>query len=807
MTAVVGEDVPGTGGHLAQRLRAAALGPRGGGTTRRRASDAFRLGLAIVGVAVSIPVMQANSAVELNLVRFLNPPPAAISWLVTSVFWLGSVGVIAVLVILGLLVPRLTAVRWTALAGVLTWGVCLLLGAVLGPAAGRPPVADLAGLNAGYPVTQLAVTIAVTATALPYLSRPLHRLVGFGVAVASLAAVVGGSALPVNALSSLALGWGVAAALHLAVGSPLGLPSAAEVAGWVSGLDVTVAGIARAPRQVWGVEQLTGRDEAGQRIELSVYGRDASDARMLAKLWRFCFYRDSGPTLILDRLQQVEHEAYLTLMAARAGVGVPGLLAAGRFGPSRDAALITRLPDGPALPEADDAALTDDTLDEILRTVLRLRRAGIAHGALGADTIILAGAGVCLRDFRRASAAAPAGRTDDDLAATLAATAVAAGVERTAAAAARVLDADAARGALVHLQRSALDPVTVDALKQHKDLLPQLRSAVAKGTGIEVPKLAELKRVSWANLLFGLGSLVGVWLIIGLLSDARGSLEAIKGASWGWVTLAFVLAQLPVVAEGWALVGSVVGQLPYGRCVALETSNTFTAMVGGEVAVFAVRVRFFQRQGYDSSAAVSSGVIASTASWIAKTVLFLIAIGFAVGNFGQQANSAAQDHSTVIWIVILVVIAAGLALALIGLVPRLRRLASRRVRPYLVSIWANVKAIAVEPRKIVYVLAGSIGSQLLVALSLGASLHAVGQQASLATIITVITLASIVGGAVPVPGGIGVVEAGMIAGLTSAGIPQDQAVAAVFIQRLFTAYLPPIWGWVTLAWMRRREYV
>jgi hypothetical protein len=67
-------------------------GPRGGGTTRRRASDAFRLGLAIVVVAVSIPVMQANSAVELSLVRFLHPPPTAISWLVTSFFWLGSPG-------------------------------------------------------------------------------------------------------------------------------------------------------------------------------------------------------------------------------------------------------------------------------------------------------------------------------------------------------------------------------------------------------------------------------------------------------------------------------------------------------------------------------------------------------------------------------------------------------------------------------------------------------------------------------------------------------------------------------------------
>jgi hypothetical protein len=38
-------------------------------------------------------------------------------------------------------------------------------------------------------------------------------------------------------------------------------------------------------------------------------------------------------------------------------------------------------------------------------------------------------------------------------------------------------------------------------------------------------------------------------------------------------------------------------------------------------------------------------------------------------------------------------------------------------------------------------------------------------------------------------------------------VPQDRAMAAVLIQRLFTAYLPPIWGWATLAWMRRREYV
>src|SRR5580704_5567723 len=741
----------------AERLRAMLLGPRGGGTTRRRASDAFRFGLAVVAVAVSIPVIRANSAVELGIVHFLNPPPAAIRWLVTAAFWLGSAGVIICLAALGVLVPRLAAVRRIALAAALTWAVCALLGEALGPAGGRPVTGALTGVDTSYPVTQLAVTIAVAATALPYLSRTFHRTVSFLVAVAVIAAVADGSALPVNAISSLLIGWGVAAAVHLAFGSPLGLPSAEEVSAGIADLNVPVGDIVRAPQQVWGVERFAGRDPDGHGVELSVYGRDAADARVLAKLWRFCFYRDSGPTLILDRIQQVEHEAYVTFMAARAGALVPEVLAVGRFGTSREAVIITRLPGGPALGEVDPAAVSDRTLDEILQTVLRLRRAGITHGALGSETILLGADGVYLRDFRSASSSPPDGRLDDDLAAVLAAVAVRFGVERTAAAAARVID------------------------------------------------VAEAKRISWVNLLFGIGSLIGIWAIFGVLADVAGSLDVIKGARWGWVALTFVLAQLPVAASAWSTIGAVTGQLPYGRCLALETSNMFTSLVGGDVAVFAVRVRFFQRQGYDSATALSSGAIASAASWIAKGVLFLAAIGFAAGEF--HAPTSSGGHQTTIWIVVGVVLAAGIAVAVITVIPRLRRLASARVRPHLVQIWADIKAIATEPRKIFYVLAGSVLSQILVALALGAALHAVGERASIATLLVVITLASMIGGAIPVPGGAGVVEAGLIAGLTGAGVPQEQAVAAVFIQRLFTAYLPPIWGWVTLAWMRRREYV
>lgn len=78
MTAVASEGVPGTRHELRQRLRSTVLGPHGGGTTRRRASDAFRLAVAVVVVLVSIPVMRANSAAELAIVRAVYPPPAAI---------------------------------------------------------------------------------------------------------------------------------------------------------------------------------------------------------------------------------------------------------------------------------------------------------------------------------------------------------------------------------------------------------------------------------------------------------------------------------------------------------------------------------------------------------------------------------------------------------------------------------------------------------------------------------------------------------------------------------------------------------
>ena len=424
----------------------------------------------------------------------------------------------------------------------------------------------------------------------------------------------------------------------------------------VRDLQVEVHGLTSMARQEWGVASFAGTDTEGRPLELAVYGRDAADAQWLRKVWRFCIYRDSGPTLVLNRLQQVEHEAYLTFLAAHAGTQVPEIVAAGRCGPAHDAALITRLPEGTRFSQIEGDAVSDDDLDGFLRSVLLLRESGISHGALSPETVLATAQGPVLRDFRRASSSAPAMRTDGDLAAAVAAVAVVAGIDRAVASTCRVLDPETIQAVLTRLQRSTLDPETVRMAQSQKGYLKTLRERLAAAAGVEVPKLVEAKRISWPNLLMVVGSLVGLWLIIGVLTEASGSLSVIRGASWGWVAAAFVLAQLPVVTGAWALTGAVMGPLPFGRCVALETSNLFTSFVGGDAAVFGVRVRFFQRQGLDAPAAISSGAIAGTASWVVKGVLFIVCLPFAVGDFHKPTSSDGGSHQDIVWIILIVVL-------------------------------------------------------------------------------------------------------------------------------------------------------
>ena len=60
------------------------------------------------------------------------------------------------------------------------------------------------------------------------------------------------------------------------------------------------------------------------------------------------------------------------------------------------------------------------------------------------------------------------------------------------------------------------------------------------------------------------------------------------------------------------------------------------------------------------------------------------------------------------------------------------------------------------------------------------------------------------GSAAPTPGGVGAVEAALIAGLITVGVPKEVAAPAVLLFRLLTLWLPVVPGWLSFTHLTRK---
>jgi uncharacterized protein (TIRG00374 family) len=85
--------------------------------------------------------------------------------------------------------------------------------------------------------------------------------------------------------------------------------------------------------------------------------------------------------------------------------------------------------------------------------------------------------------------------------------------------------------------------------------------------------------------------------------------------------------------------------------------------------------------------------------------------------------------------------------------------------------------------------------------------RAIGYDLDLAQLVLINEMVAIFAGIMPIPGGIGVTEGALTAGLIAFGIPQAPAFAAVLLYRMVTFYLPPLWGYLSLRWLQRNSYL
>ena len=92
-------------------------------------------------------------------------------------------------------------------------------------------------------------------------------------------------------------------------------------------------------------------------------------------------------------------------------------------------------------------------------------------------------------------------------------------------------------------------------------------------------------------------------------------------------------------------------------------------------------------------------------------------------------------------------------------------------------------------------------------LALAACLRAFGAAVSPERVAAAFLGGSALASAAPTPGGVGAVEAALVAALTGFGVRTGPAVAAVLAFRLITFWLPAVPGWAVFRSLRRQAVI
>jgi glycosyltransferase 2 family protein len=730
--------------------------------------------------------------------------------LTTVLGWAGALWRAAFLVALALaLVIAVDVVlrrRWALARDVV---VALLVVVGVGIVLGRLVESDWLVIEAdvwsrwGFPELRVACVTAIMAVAGPELVRPLRVLAAWLVALAGLGAVVLEAALPSGVLGALAFGLGAAALVRLAFGTAAGFPRAEDVRLALASLGVKARDLKPAVRQRIGSAEYVGHDVPGRPLRARVLGRDAQDTQRLARRWRSLAYRDPPRSVADGRLEQVEHEALATLMAAQAGVRVPEVLTAA-LGPGGDALIVTRQPDVEPLESALPEQVGDETLRQLWDQVARLHASGISHGRLNAGNVIVVDAAPMLVDLSAATLGAPQSALDIDVAELLVASTVLVGPDRALCAAVEGVGVDAVAGALPYLQRAALTPHVRDLARHHEVALDDLRAAAATAAGQEkAPEIAPLRRIRPKDLLLTAALIFAAYLLISQLAEIGFDTIAdeVGRADPAWVVVALILAQSTFIASGISVRGGVPTPLALLPCVVLQSAIKFINLtVPSSAGRIAMNLRFLQRMGVPRAEAVAAGAIDDVSNTIVQAALFLLTLPLVQVDFDtSQFSGSGPDTRLVLAIAGALIVSVIVVLA----VPKLRDKVVPGVRSSLSSLWS----VARIRRKRLELFGGTIAAELLYALALGATCLAYGVDLNLAQLVFINTAASVLSSLIPVPGGIGAAEASLSAGLIAVGVDESTAFAIAITQRLCTFYLPPVWGYVSLRWLSRKGYL
>ncbi|MCU0270145.1 MAG: flippase-like domain-containing protein [Acidimicrobiales bacterium] len=740
-----------------------------------------------------------------NLFGFLSPTAGRVL--------AGAAQVLVIVVGLAVFVPAFTLKRYRLIGYILASNVAvsLLMGAVIWwlDRAGLPEitneVAERAGVNldavlSPTALSQVAASFVVLA---PFVSGRWRRAGVVVMVTLTLFNVLLVAQLPAELLLALVLGAMVGAATLLAFGRPDQRPTFAAVRAAMSSTGLPLAALERASVDARGSTPYFATLTDGTRVFAKALSPDERSADLLFRVYRFLRLKNIGDERPFSSLRRtVEHEALVSLQARDVGVRTPRMRAIAAVG--ADSMLLAYdMIDGRSMDRLEPDDINDDLLRRLWEQVAVLRTHRIAHRDLRrANVFVAANGDPWIIDFGFSEVAASDQLLAADVAQLVAALSVAVGAERAVASAVAVLGPEAVGSCLPYVQYNALSGATRTALKAKKGLIGEVQDAVATQCQVEHPAYVELDRVS-AKAVFMVAMLAAVtYFLVPQLADIPGILDEIKDANWAWFPLVLLMSVLTYLGATMSLTGAVPNRLRTAPTFLTQLGSSFASKLAPAGAGgMALNVRYLQKAGVDTPVAASGVGLNSVGGFAMHMILMIVFLVWA----GRSAFGSFKlpDPKYFLYGVAAVVVLAVIAFA----IPAVRAQFRTRLIPVIKRSMGGVAAVMRRPGKLALLLGGSTVVTTSYIFAIYFSIRAFGGDLTFAQVGAIYLAGSTVASAAPTPGGLGALEAALIAGFVAAGMDNDVAVPSVFLYRFATFWIPILPGWACFTYLQRNDYI